>query len=130
MPDDSLHPRPHSNIHPPYPFPTGDGWKVSLPDDSFSAAWAAATLEARDALAALAARDSDALLSPAPGAPPPFPSSPLCLTVGISEAAATAALTVLPTLQRKHYALVPKRIDEKRFWVHFFSHATVLLTPA
>jgi hypothetical protein len=103
---------------------------VSLPDDSFTAAWSAATPEARDALSALAARESDALLSPAPGAPPPFPPSPLCLLLGISEAAATAALTLVPALQRKHYALVPKRIDEKLFWVHFFSHATVLLTPA
>lgn len=105
----------------------GDTWKCSLPDESFSAAWAAATAEAKDRLVAITAKDSATLLSPAAGAPPPFPTVPLGTIIGISEAAATAALTLVPGLQRKHYLLVPKQLGEKDFWVNFFTHATVIL---
>ena len=62
-------------------------------------------------------------------APPPFPAVPLGTTVAISERAAVAALTLVPGLQKRQYALVPRRLDEKAFWVNFFSHATCLLAP-
>ena len=56
-------------------------------------------------------------------------NSPLGTTVAISERAAVAALTLVPGLQKRQYALVPRRLDEKAFWVNFFSHATCLLAP-
>ena len=40
---------------------------------------------------------------------------------------ARAALLLVPRLQRKHYELIPKQLDEMSFWVNFFSHVTVLV---
>ena len=107
----------------------GDAWRCAAPDDSFTPAWEAADEAARAKLAALAAAESEALLTAAKKAPPPFPAVPLGTTVAISERAAVAALTLVPGLQKRQYALVPRRLDEKAFWVNFFSHATCLLAP-
>ena len=48
----------------------------------------------------------------------------------LDHAAATAALKAVPRLQRKHYELIPKVMDEMAFWDAFFSHATVIVEHA
>jgi len=95
--------------------------------NSFDAAWQALSAERRAHLAELAGRDSDALLQPNPRAPPAFPPLPLGMQCFVDENAATAALAAIPGLQYKHYMLVPKKIDEKTFWVNTFSHITAAL---
>jgi len=94
--------------------------------DSFTAMWNKLPESQRAALAALVAKESDAVLLPASAAPPPFPQLPIGMECFIDEAAATAALTLVPGLQRKHSMLVPKKLDERSFWVNFLSHATVV----
>ena len=41
--------------------------------------------------------------------------------------ASTAALTSVAGLQKKHYSLVPKKLDEKTFWVNFFTQLTAIV---
>ena len=50
--------------------------------------------------------------------------------VFLDEAAATAALATVPTLQKLHHALVPKQLDEKAFFINFFSHLTAIVDAA
>ena len=66
------------------------------------------------------------LLQPNPKAPPAFPRLPLGMDNFIDIAAATAALSLVPGLQYKHYMMVPKKLDERSFWVNFFSHVTAI----
>jgi len=49
------------------------------------------------------------------------------VSVALDHAAATGALGAVPRLQRKHYELIPKVLDEMAFWEAFFSHATVIV---
>ena len=54
---------------------------------------------------------------------------PVGVTVRLDSEMARAALLVVPRLQRKHYELIPKQLDEMSFWVNFFSHMTVMVGP-
>ena len=38
-----------------------------------------------------------------------------------------SALRLVPGLQTMHYHYVPKKLDEKTFWVNFFSHLTAAI---
>jgi hypothetical protein len=38
------------------------------------------------------------------------------------------ALTRVAGLQKKHSMLVPKKLDEKSFWVNFFMHMTAVIS--
>uniref|UniRef100_A0A7S2N4G7 BSD domain-containing protein n=1 Tax=Haptolina brevifila TaxID=156173 RepID=A0A7S2N4G7_9EUKA len=98
--------------------------------DSFTAAWSKLDQGKRDAVAALVARDSDALLEPNSASPPAFPKLPVGMECFIDRVAATAALTALPDLQKKHSMLVPKKLDERAFWVHFFTQMTVAISDS
>jgi len=95
--------------------------------DSFTAAWSNLDQDKRDAVQALLSKDSDALLSPASASPPAFPTLPVGMECFIDQVAATAALKALPDLQKKHSLLVPKKLDERAFWVHFFTRMTVAI---
>ena len=106
-------------------------WKGKEEGDeanSFDAAWQQLTDAQRAAVEALAAADSDALLAPHPASPPPFPSLPIGVECFVDEKAAMAALVTVKRLQRKHYELVPKKLDERSFWEHFFMHMTVAIS--
>jgi len=112
-----------------------DEWKGNDPSpdapNSFDAAWAALSDEQKAAVAALCGKESEVLLAPNVSASPPaFPALPLGMECFIDEAAATAALTKVPGLQKKQYALVPKKLDERAFWTNFFTHMTALVAPA
>ena len=54
---------------------------------------------------------------------------PVGVTVRLDSEMARAALLLVPRLQRKHYELIPKQLDEMSFWVNFFSHMTVMVGP-
>ena len=95
--------------------------------DSFSAAWSELSEAKRAPISDLASKESNALLLPALASPPCFPHAPLGTANFIDEAAAMAALRAVPGLQYKHYTIVPKKLDEKTFWVNFFTHVTALL---
>lgn len=96
-------------------------------DNSFAVAWTGMADEKKALVEALASKDSDALLSPNVKSPPAFPVLPLGMSCFIDQHAATAALASVPGLQKKHYALVPKKLDEKTFWVNLFSHVTAIV---
>lgn len=107
----------------------GDEWKgidEREGSNGFEAAWTALADEKKAACAALAAKESDVLLRPNASVPPAFPTLPLGMECFIDEAAARAALSTVPGLQYKHYTMVPKKLDEKNFWVNFFSHMTAI----
>ena len=96
-------------------------------DNSFAVAWKAMPDEKKALIQGLASKDSAELLSPNVKSPPAFPELPLGMQCFIDQHAATAALSSVPGLQMKHYALVPKKLDEKQFWVNFFSHVTAIV---
>ena len=96
--------------------------------DSFSAAWANLGAEKRAAVESLAAAGSNALLNPCPQSAPAFPTVPAGIEVFIDEAAATAAFRLVSGLQKKHYALVPRKLSERSFWVNFFTHAATKMS--
>ena len=110
-----------------------DNWKgndTRQSANSFEAVWTALTDAQRAAVVDLCARESDALLEPnTAAAPPAFPTLPLGLECFLDEMAATAALTHVPGLQKKHYALVPKKLSERAFWTNFFTHLTAVVRP-
>ena len=95
--------------------------------NSFDAAWGGASAAQKASVVALAAKGSDVLLGPCLRAPAAFPALPLGLEVFVDERAATAALAAVEGLQAKHHVLVPKRLAEKAFWAHFFTHMTAAL---
>jgi len=95
--------------------------------NNFDEAWLTLPDSKRSAVIALAELESDVLLQPSAAAPPAFPSLPLGMECFIDENAATAALSAIPGLQYKHYKMVPKKLSEKEFWVHFFSHMTAIV---
>ena len=66
---------------------------------------------------ALASKENDAILTPHPKAPGPFPPVPVGVTVRLDGDMARAALLSVPRLQRKHYEMIPKQLDEMTFWV-------------
>ena len=66
-------------------------------------------------------------LLPSLSSPPAFPDVALGTANYIDETAAMSALRGVDGLQYKHYTLVPKKLDEKTFWVNFFTHMTALL---
>ena len=76
---------------------------------------------------ALASKESDAILKPNPKAPGPLPPVPVGVTVRLDSEMARAALLIVPRLQRKHYELIPKQLDEMSFWV---SPCPTLARPA
>lgn len=94
--------------------------------NSFTQVWISMDDAKKAECAALAKRDSDALLSPSAMAPVAFPALPLGMRCFIDEAAATAALSKVPGLQYKHYMLVPNKLSEKEFWTNVFSHITAI----
>jgi len=105
-------------------------WKGVAPGDgpnSFDAVWAELPAEKRAAVEAMCAKDATALLTPSAKSPAAFPVVPLGVEVFVDEAAATAALTSVAGLQKKHYSLVPKKLDEKTFWVNFFTQLTAIV---
>ena len=63
----------------------------------------------------------------APQSPAAFPVVPLGTANYIDEGAAMAALGSVTGLQYKHYMLVPKKLEEKTFWVNFFTHLTAII---
>jgi len=95
---------------------------------AFADVWAALPPAALERAAALAAKESDALLAAHPAAPKPNPEVPYGVCVQLDKQAARAALACVPRLQRKHYELIPKKLAELTFWEHFFSHLTVIAT--
>lgn len=92
--------------------------------NSFDAVWTGLSDSKRAAVEALVTPENDALLKPSMASPPAFPQLPLGMECFIDETAATSALTIVKGLQRKHYALVPKKLDERAFWTNFFTHMT------
>ena len=96
--------------------------------NSFDATWTQLSDAQKAAVAALAAPDSDALLTANAGSPPAFPTLPIGIECFIDEKAAMAALTTVARLQRKHYELVPRKLDERTFWVNFFTQMTALIS--
>ena len=66
---------------------------------------------------AICAKDDDTLLKPNAASPPPLPPVPVCITVKLDPDAAKAALAAVPRLQRKHYEMIPKSLDEMSFWM-------------
>lgn len=95
--------------------------------DSFAAVWAELPEAKKAEVSALAAKESNTLLLPSLTSPPAFPTVPLGTSNYIDETAAMSALSSVAGLQYKHYMLVPKKLDEKTFWVNFFTHMTALL---
>ena len=89
--------------------------------------WAELPAEKRAAVEAMCSKDATALLTPSTKSPAAFPVVPLGVEVFVDEAAATAALTSVAGLQKKHYSLVPKKLDEKTFWVNFFTQLTAIV---
>jgi hypothetical protein len=57
----------------------------------------------------------------------PCPMYQLGTSSALDHSAATAALATVPRLQRKHYELIPKVMDEMAFWTAFFSHVTAIV---
>lgn len=102
----------------------GDEWKGVDGGDSFAAVWAELPEAKKGEVAALANKDNDALLLPSLASPPAFPKLPVGVANFVDENAAKSALGSVQGLQYKHYTLVPKKLDEKTFWVNFFTHAT------
>jgi hypothetical protein len=103
-------------------------WKGKRDGDgqsTFDAAWGQLPEAKQKAVAELCRRDSDVLLLAHPKSPSAFPALPLGMECFIDEVAATAALTRVDGLQRKHSMLVPKKLDERSFWINFLSHMTV-----
>jgi len=76
---------------------------------------------------ALCEKDNNALLKPNLGAPPPFPPTLVGVKVQLDHDVASAALSAVPRLQRKHYELIPKSLTELDFFISFFSHLTVIV---
>ena len=106
------------------------GAEQSLPSSmGFEALWASLPDDVQASVAALASKESDALLKPNPQAPGPLPPVPVGVTVRLDSEMARAALLIVPRLQRKHYEVIPKQLDEMTFWVNFFSHMTMLVGP-
>jgi len=99
-------------------------WKGVDGGDSFSAVWAELPESKQAEVSALAEKESGTLLLPSLSSPPAFPNVPLGIANFVDEAAASAALSSVKGLQYKHYMLVPKKLDEKTFWVNFFTHMT------
>lgn len=102
----------------------GDGWKGVDGGDSFVAVWEELPDSKKEGVAALTAKDCDTLLLPSLSSPPAFPNVPVGIANFVDEGAAKSALGAVPGLQYKHYMLVPKKLDEKTFWVNFFTHMT------
>ena len=96
-------------------------------DNSFAVAWKAMPDEKKALVANLAIKESEVLMLPNVKSPPAFPMLPIGMECFIDEHAATAALASVPGLQKKHYALVPKKLEEKQFWVSFFTHVTAIV---
>ena len=96
----------------------------------FGALYAALPDDAKAKIDTLANKDSTALASPHPKAPPAYPPTPRGVVVMLDTAAAAAALHAVPRLQRRQYELVPKHMDELTFFVNFFSHATAIVAEA
>ena len=86
-------------------------------DISFSDLYAALPPEGRARLDALGERGDSTLLQPHPKAPEPFPEVPVGVTMRLNHAVARDALSVVTRLQRKHYELIPKSLDEPDFFV-------------
>ena len=95
--------------------------------DSFAAVWAELSDSKKAEISKLAGKESNALLLPSLASPPAFPDVALGTANYIDETAAMSALRSVEGLQYKHYTLVPKKLDEKTFWVNFFTHMTALL---
>ena len=100
--------------------------EIAAEADAMTTMWKSLPDEKKALVGALAVKDSDVLLQPNPKAPPAFPRLPLGMDNFIDIAAATAALSLVPGLQYKHYMMVPKKLDERSFWVNFFSHVTAI----
>jgi len=114
------------------PPPEPEMWKGNDEGhNSFEALWADLGDDKKSAIAALAARDSDVLLAANTTSPPAFPPLPVGFEIFVDEGAAVAALRLVPGLQAKFYSTTsgsgPKKLCEKDFWVHFFTHATAAL---
>ena len=104
-----------------------NAWKGVDGGDSFAAVWTELPEAKKGDVAALANRDNDTLLLPSLASPPAFPKLPVGVASFVDEGAAKSALESVQGLQYKHYTLVPKKLDEKTFWVNFFTHATAKL---
>ena len=94
------------------------GAEQSVPSSvGFEALWASLPDDVQASVTALASKESDAILKPNPKAPGPLPPVPVGVTVRLDSEMARAALLIVPRLQRKHYELIPKQLDEMSFWV-------------
>ena len=94
------------------------GAEQSVPSSmGFEALWASLPDDVQARVTALASKESDAILKPNPKAPGPLPPVPVGVTVRLDSEMARAALLIVPRLQRKHYELIPKQLDEMSFWV-------------
>ena len=89
---------------------------------SFAELFAALPPAGQEQLAALAEKGSTTLLKPHPAAPAPFPEVPVGVSIRLSTDSAASALSTVPRLQRKHYEMIPKEIEEASFFINFFSH--------
>ena len=96
-------------------------------DTSFATLYAALPDAGKDRLNQLAEKADTTLTEPSPSAPEPFPTVPLGITMRLNHAVARDALATVPRLQRKHYEMIPKTLDEPDFFVNFFSHASVIV---
>lgn len=86
-------------------------------DASFAELYAALPEEGRARINEMAERESTTLLSRHPAAPDPSPTVPVGITMRLRHAEAREALSIVPRLQRKHYEMIPKAIDEADFFV-------------
>ena len=94
------------------------GAEQSVPSSmGFETLWASLPDDVQASVTALASKESDAILKPNPKAPGPLPPVPVGVTVRLDSEMARAALLIVPRLQRKHYELIPKQLDEMSFWV-------------
>ena len=96
-------------------------------DTSFGELYTALPDVGRAQVDALAEKADTTLLQPHPAAPDPFPTVPVGVTMRLNHAVAQGALSTVPRLQRKHYEMIPKSLEEPAFFVNFFSHVTVIV---
>ena len=96
-------------------------------DGNFGALYSRLPDDVHDQIEALCAKDDMRLLQANAKAPPPFPQTIVGMTVRLNPSIASAALAIVPRLQRKHYELIPKHLTELEFFISFFSHLTAIV---
>jgi hypothetical protein len=95
--------------------------------EAFASSYAELPDDVHDIVEALCDKDSAALLKPNLAAPAPFPPTLVGVVVQLDHGVASAALSCVPRLQRKHYETIPKSLSELDFFVSFFSHLTAIV---